>query len=168
MVKITTTTTITTEDAHQHIQWVKGSRHLYACMYVCMYLCKVVVGKRYVCKCIPFHRVRVMVTSCVHVRMPYCVIRAMHGWWLMDDCRLWWLAVEMLALFSWKSDRVNMVDWMIEWMHAWTDCCLCVCFCMCMCMWFGRLVCRAEQSTLFKDKEPLRIAISLQMKQNLM
>ena len=58
------------EDAHQHIQWVRGSRHLYTCMHACMYLCKVVVGKRYA-HAIAFHCVRVMATSCVHVRLPY-------------------------------------------------------------------------------------------------
>ena len=30
--------------------------------------------------------------------------------------------------------------------------------------WFGRLVCRLEQSTFIVEKEPLRIAISLQIK----
>ena len=36
-------------------------------------------------------------------------------------------------------------------MHAWTDCCF-VCVCVCVYVyvvgWFGRLVCRVEQSTL--------------------
>ena len=134
-------TTTTTEDAHQHIQWVRGSRHLYACM--CMYVC---ISVRWWLAsgmhANAFHCVRVMVTSCVHVRMPYWVVRAMHGWWLMDDCRLWWMAVVMLGSFLWKSDRVNMVDWMNEWMHAWTDCCLCVCVCVCVCGgWVVRSTC---------------------------
>ena len=57
---------------------------------------------------------------------------------------------------------------MNECMYAWTDCCLCVRVYVCVYVvgWFGRLVCRVEQSTFTKeDKEPLQIAISLQMKQ---
>ena len=55
---------------------------------------------------------------------------------------------------------------MNEYMHAWTDSCLCVCIVSVLVVgWFGRLVCRVEQSTFLKDKEPLRIATSLQIAQ---
>ena len=54
---------------------------------------------------------------------------------------------------------------MNECMHAWTDCCLCVC--LCMCMWLGGSVdLFAGWSSLHLSsgsKEPLRIAISLQI-----
>ena len=50
-------------------------------------------------------------------------------------------------------------------MNAWTDCCLCVCVSVYVYVvgWFGRLASRVEQSTLLPDKEPLRIAVSLQI-----
>ena len=50
-------------------------------------------------------------------------------------------------------------------MHGLTVVCVCVCVCVYVVGWFGRLVCRVEQSTFMKDKEPLRIAISLQIVQ---
>ena len=55
---------------------------------------------------------------------------------------------------------------MNECIHGLTVVCVCVCVCVYVVGWFGRLVCRVEQSS-FKvvEKEPLRIAISLQMKQ---
>ena len=80
-----------------------------------------------------FHCVRDMATWCVHVRMPYWVVRAMHGWW-MDDCDewQWWCLVR-------SCERVIEWIWWIEWMNAWTDCCLCVC----LCMWLGGRVIRS-------------------------
>ena len=50
-------------------------------------------------------------------------------------------------------------------MHGLTVVTACVSVCVYVVGWFGRLVCRVEQSTFIKDKEPLRIAISLQIVQ---
>ncbi len=52
-------------------------------------------------------------------------------------------------------------------MNAWADCCLCVFVYVYVVGWFARLVCRVEQSIfqVVEAVEPLRIAISLQMKQ---
>ena len=143
------------------ISTFSGWEEVVISMHVCMYLCKVVVGKRYACKCIPFHCVRVMVTSCVHVQRPYWVVRAMHGCW-MDDCDewQWWCLVR-------SCERVIEWIWWIEWMHEWMNTCMDWLLFVCVCVvyvvgWFGRLVCRVEQSPLqVVDKEPLRIAISL-------
>ena len=55
---------------------------------------------------------------------------------------------------------------MNEYIHGLTVVCVCVCVCVYVVGWFGRLVCRVEQSTLV-EKEPLRIAISLQIVQAL-
>ena len=57
---------------------------------------------------------------------------------------------------------------MNECIHGLTAVCVCVCVCVYVYVvgWFGRLVCRVEQSTLhLVEKEPLRIAISLQIVQ---
>ena len=54
---------------------------------------------------------------------------------------------------------------MNECMHGLTVVCVCVFMYVYLIGWFVRLVCRVEQSTLLKDKEPLRIAISLQIVQ---
>ena len=55
---------------------------------------------------------------------------------------------------------------MNECMHGLTVVCVCVCVYVYVVGWFGRLVCRVEQSTfkVVEAEEPLRIAISLQMK----
>ena len=52
-------------------------------------------------------------------------------------------------------------------MHGLTVVCVCVCVYVYVVGWFGRLVCRVEQSTFTSSgsKEPLRIAISLQIVQ---
>ena len=57
---------------------------------------------------------------------------------------------------------------MNEYMHGLTVVCVCVTVYVYVVGWFGRLVCRVvEQSTsqVVEAVEPLRIAISLQMKQ---
>ena len=80
--------TTTTEDTHQHIQWVRGSRHLCSSMHVCMYLCKVVVGKRCACKCIPLcashDNVMRACTNAILSGTVHCMV---DGW--MDDCDEW-------------------------------------------------------------------------------
>ena len=62
-----------------------------------------------------------------------------------------------------------MVDWLNECMnefkHGLTVVCVCVSVYVYVVGWFGRLASRVEQSTLLPDKEPLRIAISLQIVQ---
>ena len=51
-------------------------------------------------------------------------------------------------------------------MHGLTVVCVCVCVYVYVVGWFGRLVCRVEQSTFLSgSREPLRIAISLQIVQ---
>ena len=163
------------EDAHQHIQWVRGSRHLYTCMHACMYVCICVrwwlaSGMRMqlrsiVCESWQHH-------ACMYDCPTEWSVQCMVDDWWMDDCRLWWIAVVMLGSFLWKSDRVNMVDWMNEWMNEWMHACMdwllfvCVFMCVYVVGWFGRLVCRVEESTFeVVEKEPLRIAISLQIVQ---
>ena len=56
---------------------------------------------------------------------------------------------------------------MNECMHGLTVVCVCVFMYVYVVGWFGLLVCRVEQSTLkvVEAVEPLRIAISIQMKQ---
>ena len=85
MVNITTITT--TEDAHQHIQWVRGSRHL--CMRLCMYLCKVVVGKRYACKCVPLFASHGNVIACMYECHTEWYVQCMVNGWMIVDCDEW-------------------------------------------------------------------------------
>ena len=181
----TTTTTIatsitTTEDAHQQIQWVGGRghhhhhhhhscrSHLCACMHVYMYVSLKGGGWQAVCMqmhsivCEPWQRDACMYEC--HTEW----YRAMHGWWM--DGWLWWMAMVIRGSFVlvnewWRGDvELN------ECMQAWMDWQLFVCVFVYVYVvgWFAWLVCRVEQSTLHIVKqEPLRIAISLQMKHNM-
>ena len=65
-----------------------------------------------------------------------------------------------------KNDYGRLNECMHVCMHGLTVVCVCVCVCVAYVYvvgWFGRLVCRVEQSTfkIVEAVEPLRIAISL-------
>ena len=92
-------------------------------------------GWQAVCMRNAFHCVRVVVTSCVHVRMPYWVVRACMNAWFIDDCDDWWWCV--------VRSCERLTEWIcwIEWMNGLTVLCVCVCLCLCVCGWVVRLTC---------------------------
>ena len=61
----------------------------------------------------------------------------------------------MLGSFLWKSDRVNMVNWMNDWMNACMDWLLFVCVIVyvCVCGWVVRSTCLQGGAVYITDGE---------------